>query len=83
MPNLQQKLSQGIRDVITQDRGNREQNKIEDLKRQLKEKEAQEEEEKERIEEQQKQFSAQLKKIRETLQEEYNQKLNHTVDEFG
>lgn len=83
MPNLQQKLSQGIRDVITQDRGNREQNKIEDLKRQLKEKEAQEEEEKERIDEQQKQFSAQLKKIRETLQEEYNQKLNHTVDEFG
>ena len=75
MPNLQQKLSQGIRDVINQDRGNREQNKIEDLKRQLKEKEAQEEEEKERSEEQQKQFSAQLKKIRETLQEEYNQRI--------
>lgn len=83
MPNLQQKLSQGIKDVVTKDRAEREQTKIEELKRQLKEKEAQEEEEKEKMEQQQKQFSSQLKKIRETLQEEYNQKLNNTVEEFG
>ena len=72
IPNLQQKISQGIKEVITRDRAQRDKASVEDLKRQLKEKEEQEREDKEKLEEQQNQFSTQLKQIRETLQEEYN-----------